>query len=97
MIQFSLMEKITTLFETVASSPFFIFLIVFFILLGIVLFDTIKYEQRKIKKAYVMVYFAIFLAIIIKYNTSLFQLLDYLIDNIFVILLSSACNNKFCK
>ena len=86
MIQFSLMEKMKTLFETIASSPFFIFLIVFFILLGIVLFDTIKYEQRKIKKIYVMIYLAIFLAIVIKYNTSLFQLLDYLIDNIFVIL-----------
>lgn len=86
MIQFSFSEKMKTLFELVSSSPFFIFLIVFFILLGIVLFDTIKYEKRKIKKAYALMYLAIFLAIIIKYNTSLLQLLDYLVNNIFVIL-----------
>ena len=86
MKQFSLMEKIVNLFNTVLSSPFFIFLIVFFILLGLVLFDTIKYAQKKIKKVYVMIYFAIFIAIIIKYNTSLLQLIDYLIDNIFVII-----------
>ena len=42
MIQFSLMEKMKTLFETIASSPFFIFLIVFFILLGIVLLNMNK-------------------------------------------------------
>lgn len=86
MIQFSFSEKMKTLFELVSSSPFFLFLIVFFILLGIVLFDTIKYEKRKIKKAYALMYLAIFLAIIIKYNTSLLQLLDYLVNNIFIIL-----------
>lgn len=86
MIQFSFSEKMKTLFELVSSSPFFIFLIVFFILLGIVLFDTIKYEKRRIKKTYALMYLAIFLAIIIKYNTSLLQLLDYLVNNIFVIL-----------
>lgn len=86
MIQFSFLEKMKTLFDVVKSSPFFIFLIVFFILLSIVLFDTINYEKRKIKKVYVFIYLAIFLAIIIKYNTSLFQLIDYLINNIFIIL-----------
>ena len=85
MIQFSFTEKMKTLFDTVLSSPFFIFLIVFFVLLGIVLFDTIKYEKRKIKKAYVVIYILIFVAIIIKYNTSLIQLLDYLVSNIFII------------
>lgn len=86
MIQFSFLEKMKTLFDVVKSSPFFIFLIVFFILLSIVLFDTINYEKRKIKKVYVFIYLAIFLAIIIKYNTSLLQLIDYLINNIFIIL-----------
>lgn len=86
MIQFSLMEKMNTLFGTIISSPFFIFLIIFFILLGIVLFDTIRYEQRKIKKAYATIYILIFVAIIIKYNASLLQLLDYLVSNIFIII-----------
>lgn len=86
MIQFSFTEKMKTLFEIVSSSPFFMFLIAFFILLSIVLFDTINYEHRKIKKMYVMIYLAIFLAIIIKYNSSLLQLIDYLINNIFIIL-----------
>lgn len=86
MIQFSFVEKMSTLFNIVISSPFFIFLIVFFILLGIVLFDTIKYEKKKIKRAYKIIYFVILLAIIIKYNSSLLTLFDYLISNIFVII-----------
>ena len=86
MIQFSFVEKMSTLFSIVISSPFFIFLIVFFILLGIVLFDTIKYEKKKIKRAYKIIYFVILLAIIIKYNSSLLTLFDYLISNIFVII-----------
>lgn len=86
MIQFSFFEKMKTLFEVVISSPFFLFLIIFFILLSIVLFDTINYENKKIKKVYVLIYLAIFLAIIIKYNSSLLQLIDYLVNNIFIIL-----------
>lgn len=86
MVQFSFAEKMKTLLNIVSSSPFFIFLIIFFILLGIVLFDSINYEKRKIKRLYVIIYMTVFLAIIIKYNSSLLQLVDYLVNNIFVII-----------
>lgn len=86
MTRVSLLEKIKSLVEIISSSYFFIFMLIIFIALSIYLFNTIKKDEIKTKKAYVYAYAIILFAIMIFYNSQIFDLLDYLMNNIFVIL-----------
>ena len=86
MTRVSLFEKIKSLVEIISSSYFFIFMLIVFIILSIYLFNTIKKDEIKTKKTYVYAYAVIIFAIMIFYNSQIFDLLDYLIDNIFIIL-----------
>lgn len=86
MTRVSLFKKIKSLVEIISSSYFFIFMLIVFIILSIYLFNTIKKDEIKTKKTYVYAYAVIIFAIMIFYNSQIFDLLDYLIDNIFIIL-----------
>lgn len=86
MTRVSLFEKIKSLVEIISSSYFFIFMLIVFIILSIYLFNTIKKDEIKTKKTYVYAYAVIIFAIMIFYNSQIFDLLDYLIDNILIIL-----------
>lgn len=86
MTRVSLLEKIKSLVEIISSSYFFIFILIIFIILSIYLFNTIKKDEIRTKKAYVYAYAVILFSIMIFYNSQIFDLLDYLMNNIFVIL-----------
>lgn len=86
MIRLSLFEKIKSLVDLVSSSYFFMFILFIFILISIYLFNTIKKDEIKTKKTYVYIYSIIMFATMIIYNSQIFDLFDYLINNIFIIL-----------
>lgn len=86
MIRLSLFEKIKSLVDLVSSSYFFMFILFIFVLISIYLFNTIKKDEIKTKKTYVYIYSIIMFATMIIYNSQIFDLFDYLINNIFIIL-----------
>lgn len=86
MIRLSLFEKIKSLVDLVSSSYFFMFILFIFVLISIYLFNTIKKDEIKTKKTYIYIYSIIMFATMIIYNSQIFDLFDYLINNIFIIL-----------
>lgn len=86
MIRLSLFEKIKSLVDLVSSSYFFIFVLFIFILISIYLFNTVKKDEVKTKKTYIFAYAIIMFITIAIYNSQIFDLVDYLINNIFIIL-----------
>jgi len=85
MEQLTLFEKIKLFFDLILASPFFIFLLIFIILIFILLLDSKKYKKNQIKKYIMGIYVLVFVSVIVKYHTSFFSILDYLINNVFVI------------
>lgn len=86
MIRLSLFEKIKSLVDLVSSSYFFMFVLLVFILMSVYLFNTIKKDEIKTKKIYVFAYSIIMFVTIAIYNSQIFDLFDYLMNNIFIIL-----------
>lgn len=86
MIRISLVDKFKSLIDMISSSYVFIIVLGLFIGISIYLFKTVKNDCNKTKKNYIFGYSAIVLTAIIVYNKSIFDLLDYLVNNIFVIL-----------
>lgn len=85
MLQLTLFEKLKVLFDLILGSPFFIFLFIFTILVFIILLDSKNYKRKKIKRYIFGIYLLVFVAVIIKYHSSFLSILDYLMNNIFVI------------
>lgn len=85
MLQLTLFEKLKVLFDLILKSPFFIFLFIFTILIFIILLDSKNYKRKKIKKYIFGIYLLVFIAVIIKYHASFLSLLDYLVNNVFII------------
>jgi len=85
MLQLTLFEKLKVLFDLILGSPFFIFLFIFTILIFIILLDSKNYKRKKIKRYIFGIYLLVFIAVIIKYHSSFLSILDYLINNVFVI------------
>lgn len=85
MLQLTLFEKLKVLFDLILGSPFFIFLFIFTILVFIILLDSKNYKRKKIKRYIFGIYLLVFVAIIIKYHSSFLSIMDYLVNNVFVI------------
>lgn len=85
MLQLTLLEKLKILFDLILASPFFIFLLIFTILVFIILLDSKNYKKRQVKKYIFGIYLLVFIAVIIKHHSSFLSVIDYLINNIFVI------------
>ena len=85
MLQLTLFEKLKVLFDLILGSPFFIFLFIFTIFIFIILLDSKNYKRKKIKRYIFGIYLLVFIAVIIKYHSSFLSILDYLINNVFVI------------
>lgn len=85
MLQLTLFEKLKVLFDLILGSPFFIFLFIFTILVFIILLDSKNYKRKKIKRYIFGIYLLVFISVIIKYHSSFLSILDYLVNNVFVI------------
>lgn len=85
MLDISLFEKIKTVFNLILTAPYFILLLVFAIIVYYLLFQSTKTTKNQKNFIYASLYGLILLAVIIKYNKEIISLLDYLIDNIFII------------
>ncbi len=85
MLQLSLLEQFQILIKLILGNPFFIFLLIFSMIVAVVLMDTTNFSYKKNKKIYLVIYALVAIAIIIRYNTALFTMVDYLLDNLFMI------------
>lgn len=85
MLQLTLLEKLQILFDLILTSSFFIFLLIFTILVFIILFDSRNYKRKTITRYIIGIYTLLFISVIIKYHSSFLSIIDYLINNIFVI------------
>jgi len=85
MLQLTLFERLKLLFDLILGTPFFIFLLIFTILIFIILLDSKNYKRKKIKRYIFGIYLLVFISVIVKYHSSFLSILDYLVNNIFVI------------
>lgn len=85
MLQLTLLEKLQKLFDLILTSPFFIFLLIFTILVFIILLDSKSYKRKKVRNYIIGIYTLVFVSVIIKYHSSFFSVLDYLVNSVFVI------------
>lgn len=85
MLQLTLLEKLKILFDLILASPFFIFLLIFTILVFVILLDSKNYKKRQVQTYISGIYILVFIAVIIKHHSSFLSVIDYLINNIFVI------------
>lgn len=85
MLQLTLLEKLTILFDLVLASPFFIFLLIFTILVFVILLDSKNYKKRQVQTYITGIYMLVFIAVIIKHHSSFLSVIDYLVNNIFII------------
>ena len=85
MLQLTLIEKLQILFDLILTSSFFIFLLIFTILVFIILLDSRNHKRKKITRYIRGIYALVFVSVIIKFHSSFLSIIDYLINNIFVI------------
>lgn len=85
MLQLTLLEKLKILLDLILASPFFIFLLIFTILVFVILLDSKNYKKRQVQRYIFGIYLLVFIAVIIKHHSSFLSILDYLMNNVFVI------------
>lgn len=85
MLDISLLEKIKIIFNLILTAPYFILLLIFAVIVYFLLFQSTKQTKENKIFIYTSLYILIILAIFIKYNKELLSLLNYLIDNLFII------------
>src|SRR5574344_1030579 len=83
MTDYSFFERLKILFGLIFSSPFFLALIVIFILTTVVLIGYNKLKNKYLKYGVAFGYFLIAILILIKYGSSILNLSDSLINQIF--------------
>ena len=86
MVEMSFLDKMKTILTLMFSSPYFIFLLGFAVIIYFLLKQSTKknYITENTINPYIYRYFLVLLAIIIKYN-KLLSLVDYLIDNLAIL------------
>lgn len=85
MLKLTLLEKLKILFDLVLASPFFIFLLIFTILVFVILLDSKSYKKKQVQTYITGIYTLVFVAVIIKHHSSFLSVIDYLVNNVFVI------------
>lgn len=86
MTKTTILEKIKIIFEISKSSKLFIAVIAFIILLAIVALTTNKKNAKRGKSIYALVYASIIIALVVVYHDSLGKMLDYMMNNFFIVL-----------
>ena len=85
MLQLTLLEKLKILFDLILASPFFIFLLIFTILVFVILLDSKSYKKKQMQRYIAGIYTLVFIAVVIKHHSSFLNVIDYLINNVFVV------------
>ena len=85
MLKLTLFDKFKILFELMLASPFFIFLFIFTLLALCVLLDLKDTDKKKARLSILGIYLLVFIVLIIKYHSSLLSVLDYFVNNVFII------------
>ena len=82
-MNYNVFDRLKILFDLITSSPFFIALIVIFLLTTFVLILYKKLKNKVLKYVVAINYFIICLMIVIKYSKTILTLSDNLVDQIF--------------
>ena len=82
-MNYNVFDRLKILFDLITSSPFFIALIVIFLLTTFVLVLYKKLKNKVLKYVVAINYFIICLMIVIKYSKTILTLSDNLVDQIF--------------
>lgn len=82
MLQVTLAEKIGILVDIIKSSPIFICITIFTIILNIALYKNSNTNKKILKKVFMIFYILIFSILFIQYNKTVISILDYLVENI---------------
>ncbi len=82
----SLLEKLAILFEVSRSSIFFIISIIFIVFFGLVLITTNKINIKNSRKLFISLYIFIIAFTFILYRESLSSMIEYLMNNLFVVI-----------
>lgn len=82
-MNYNVFDRLKILFDLITSSPFFIALIVIFLLTTFVLLLYKKLKNKVLKYVVAINYFIICLMIVIKYSKTILTLSDNLVDQIF--------------
>ncbi len=87
MIQASILEQIGIFFKILTTNPYIIILLLAAIILFILLMKASKSENKKITKIlYSIIYIGTFGTLLYFFHTQIFELFDYLFNNIFLFL-----------
>lgn len=86
MAKMTLLEKLGILLEVTKSNKYFLLLIALMIILAIAFFISAKKANKKIKKIYIICYGVLLLLVGIIYHDSLQKMLDYMMNNFFIVL-----------
>ncbi len=85
MLKLTLFDKLKIMFDLMLDSPLFIFLFIFSILSLCILLDLKEKNKNVTKLSIAGVYLVLILTLVIKYHTSVFNTLDYFINNLFIV------------
>ena len=89
MIQASILEQIGIFFKILTTNPYIIILLLAAIILFILLMKASKSENKKITKIlYSIIYIGTFGTLLYFFHTQIFELFDYLFNNILYISIS---------
>jgi len=84
MRQVNFLDKVKTLIEVTSTSPYFIGVIILFVLLAILFITTNKRDALKSKIIYGIIYILCIGILLFVYNSSIKEMIDNLINNIFI-------------
>lgn len=86
MAALSLLEKLAILIEVSKSSIFFIIALIIIIIFGLILITTNSINVKSSRKLFIALYMFIIAFTIMLYKESLANMLDYLMNNLFIII-----------
>ena len=84
MMHSNILDRLSVMVDVVSSSPILIGLVVLFILIAILLMTTNKSNAKKTKIIYLVIYLLCVGGLIFFYHSSLTDMLDYLINHLFI-------------
>lgn len=84
MSKLSFMDKLKILLEVSKSSYLYILGIIVLVVIGILFFKSNKQNEKKYKRIYIGIILTIIIYIIIRYQSSLGNMYEYMMDNLFI-------------
>ena len=85
MNQLSLIEKFKVLLEITKSNIFYPIIILFLMFISFLFITTNKNNSKESKKTYCILYAIILIIVLIKYESSLATMFDYMMNNLFIV------------